>query len=922
MLLGRQSEIAAVGRALATARAGESSALLLRGEPGIGKTTLLGHAVRSAGPMRVLFARGVPFESDVPFAGLHALLLPALGSIDRLTAVQAGGLRGALGLGERVGADRLVVGAATLSLISVFAEEGPVLIAVDDGHLLDRASAEAIAFAARRMFADPVAILVAIREGEPSPLLEAGLPELGLGGLDREAGLALLERGAGGPIPAETADRVLRATGGNPLALVELAEEALTLPVTAAHVPLPIATTVERAYLRRALALSAGARLALLLLSASPASGWELIERAGAELGVARPALDEAAAAEGLVRLRRGRIEFRHPLARAALYHAAGAEQRRAAHRALHRVMTDPDQADVRAWQLAAAADGPDAEAAEALAEAAVRARARSAHASAASAMEESARLTEDDGPCAARLREAAENLWLAGRPERVMELLETARGITEDPVLRLSIDSLRGHVAMRRGAVEDGYHILWEAAVGAVGIDRRASIRLLADAAIGSYGAGRPAQMLRATERALELLRPDDPPHLAILARVGFGISAVMAGRGDEGPRALRAALPLMREVEAHGSDPLMLMCAGFVPIFLREASAGRELLEWAQTMARDRAPTAVLPTLLFMLGRDAATTDRWTLARAHYEEAARLARETTDSAEVAAALAGLAWLDARQGRVEECRAHAGAALDLAGRLGMHFYRAWALIALGEVELGSGTPGAAAARFEACQRLLGEIGMEDPDLSPAPDLVEAYARGGDAEAARRTAEGLQAAAISKGQPFALARAVRSLAVVAPDGEYAPLFETALGHHGQTPDTFERARTQLAYGERLRRSRRRGVARVQLRAALEAFDRLGAEPWAERARAELQATGETARRRDDSTRLQLTPQELHIALSLAGGRTTRETAARLYLSPKTVEYHLRNIYGKLGVRSRDELRTALGEPGGEDDSGS
>jgi class 3 adenylate cyclase len=357
--------------------------------------------------------------------------------------------------------------------------------------------------------------------------------------------------------------------------------------------------------------------------------------------------------------------------------------------------------------------------------------------------------------------------------------------------------------------------------------------------------------------------------------------------------------------------SDPLLLMCAGVTGLWLREAEAGRDLLDSALVQARDRAPTAALPAVLFFLARDAFATNRWALARAMYEDAMRVARETTQLMWLAGPVSGLAWLDALEGRADTCRANAAEGLQLAGPLGMVLYKSWAMIALGMLELGLGHPEEALRHLSECDAFLDEIAITDPDLSPAPDIVDALVRLGRESDARQEAARYAAAAAAKRQPFALARAARAQAMVADDQHFAELFAVALKHHESTSDTFERARTQLYFGERLRRARKRVEARKHLRAALKAFDELGAAPWGERAMGELQASGETARVRDERYRQQLTPQELQVALTLAEGTTTREAAARLYLSPKTVEYHLRHVYDKLEIRSREELRAAL-----------
>jgi DNA-binding CsgD family transcriptional regulator len=635
-----------------------------------------------------------------------------------------------------------------------------------------------------------------------------------------------------------------------------------------------------------------------------------LVNRAAAAIGLELSDVGQAEAARGVVTQRGNRVEFVHPLARAAIYHSASPADRRAAHKALAKVMTEADDVDRQAWHLASAASGWDATAATALEAAARRARESTGYAAAASAWKESARLTEPLELRARRLFNAAENAWLGGRAEDAVESLDAARKLAQALELRVEIDSLSGSIAMGRGSVAEGYRLLVGAADAIAPLDRLKAIRILAEAVISSMGAD-PSEPLNIARKALALSRDDDPAESAILARVPYGASVILAGHGSDGPKHLHDSVALFQMVAADNADPLLLMCAGVVGLFLREAEAGRDLLERALRQAREHAPTAALPGLLFLLGRDAAATDRWQLARAQYEESARVARETTQVRWVAGALAGLAWLDALEGRANECRSHAAEALSLTEQYGWGFYKAWAMIALGQLELGLGHPDTALEHLQSCEKFLVDISLNDPDLSPAPDIVDALVRLGRLGHAREAADRYGLAAKAKGLPFALARAARARALVAEEDGYVEEFKTALRYHDATPDIFERARTHLYYGERLRRSRRRVDARKELRAALKAFHQLGAAPWAERAMSELHASGESARVRDDSSRQQLTPQELQVALTLAEGATTREAAARLYLSPKTVEYHLRHVYDKLEIRSREELRTAL-----------
>jgi DNA-binding CsgD family transcriptional regulator len=341
--------------------------------------------------------------------------------------------------------------------------------------------------------------------------------------------------------------------------------------------------------------------------------------------------------------------------------------------------------------------------------------------------------------------------------------------------------------------------------------------------------------------------------------------------------------------------------------PMWLREIGSGRDLIERANERARGLAALGLLPHVLNFLGRDQATTDQWQAAEATFDEAIRLARETGQRSELAAALAGIAWLEARQGREQRCREHATDARALTEELGMGTYYVWTIQALGDLELALGRPAEALPHYRAQAAALRERGIADVDLSPVPELVDVHLRLGDVDAAVAELPPFLAGAEEKGQPWALARAERSRGLVADGDEMESHFERALELHARTPDVFETARTRLAYGARLRRARKRIRARDELHAALEAFERLGAAPWADQAGAELAATGATARRRDPSTLDELTPQERQIARLLADGKTTRETAAAVFLSPKTVEYHLRHVYQKLGISSREEL---------------
>jgi DNA-binding CsgD family transcriptional regulator len=901
VLLGRDRERRGIERVLARARSGASAVLALHGEPGIGKTALLDYAIAAADNMALLRARGAESEAQIPFAALLEVLRPALKALERIPDRQRVALEAALALRPGVAQDRFAIGAATLSLLAAAAEERPLLVVVDDAHWLDDPSAQALRFAFRRMLADPIAVVIAAREGEPSLLDGSGLPALRVGGLDLEATAQLLGGPAGG-----LAERLHGATAGNPLALLELAARADDLALAFDAAPLPVGTTISRAFVARLDPLDEATRRALVLAAASDTGDLAMLERAARPAGVdlARLAVAEDA---GLLSLRAGSVEFSHPLMRSAIYGDAPPAQRRDAHRALAAALPDRD-VDRRAWHLAAAAVGGDDRAAAALEQAGARARERSAYGAAAAAYERAGRLSTDPGRRARLLWQAAEAAWPAGLPDRAVVLLDEARTAMADPAILVAIEHLAGRIATLRGPVMRGHEILTAAAPQA---DPDRAVDMLAEAVSACFYAGRPAAMLAAAEQARALLSADAPARSRFLAAMAIGTARVVGGDGAAGAEAIREAVAIATAAPELRQDLGLLPWLANGPLFLRQADVGRFLVQEALATARARSAVGALPHLLNLIARDQATTDRWAVAVATYREAIELARESGQRAQLAFGLAGLAWLEARRGREAACRDLAAEALTLVVDVGTDLHGVWATAALGELELGLGDAGRAVEHFERQEARLGELQITDPDLSPAAEQTDAYLRLGRDDAARRAAGALMVAAQAKQQPWALARAHRCAGLVAAGEDAAVHFERALELHARTPDAFEAARTRLAYGERLRRERSRTLARAQLRAALETFERLDARPWAERARGELAATGETLRRRTESSLDALTPQELQIGLLLAAGRTTREAAAALFLSPKTVEYHLRHIYRKLGIRSREALAARL-----------
>jgi hypothetical protein len=511
MFVGRDSEREAIERVLQRARSGESATLVFCGEPGIGKTALLQHAEERARGMQMLRARGVESEAHIPFASLLELLRPALGVLDRIPEPQAIALQGALALRPARAQDRFAVGVATLSLLATYAEQGAVAVLVDDAQWLDGPSAEAMRFAVRRLVADPIAVLVAVREGEPSLLDGTDLPTVRIGGLSREEAASLLDW-----LAPDAAARLHDATAGNPLGLIELSREADELALAPAGAPVLVSARISREFLRRVGELDEGERRALLLLATSDGGDLALLDRASRRLGVELSALS-AAELSGLVSVRAGSVEFRHPLMRSAIYAGARPEERRAMHRALASALPDRD-IDRRAWHLAAAAVGVDKQASAALEQAGVRARDRSAHATAAIAFERAGRLASDGERRARLVFAAARQTWHAGSVLRAVALLDEARAATGERVRRLEIDELAGHIATRQGPVMRGHAILTAAAEHA---DPERAIAMLVEAIGACFYAGNPAEMLVVAERASGLVPAGAPVRTRFLASI-----------------------------------------------------------------------------------------------------------------------------------------------------------------------------------------------------------------------------------------------------------------------------------------------------------------------------------------------------------------------------------------------------------------
>ncbi|WP_374975261.1 AAA family ATPase [Microbacterium trichothecenolyticum] len=914
MLAGRQAEQQEIDRLGAAARLGTSGVLAVRGEAGVGKTALLDDTVARLDGMRVLHATGLESEREIPFAALLQLLRPALGSLEDIPPAQAAAIAAALSLPgasrPAVGSDRFTIGAAVLSLICRLAEDEPVAVVVDDLHLVDEPSSQALVFAARRLAADPVIALFGVRSPDGDDLV-AALPSLALSGVDLDAARTILSNASGEPIPDERVRVLHQATDGNPLAMLELRGADLDVVESIeTGLPLRVPRAVVDAFGKRLSGLDDDCRDALLVAAVCGAD-LRFVTAACAAYGVDVAGLDEAEDL-GLVTVRHGHVAFRHPLLRAAVYSGASAAARRAAHAAAAGAAS-PGDVDRRAWHLAEATSHPDAAVAGLLAAAGDHAGSRAAYSVASGAFERSARLTPDPGVRASRLLQAADAAWAAGDGERTIALLDRrtreagadrAGERADDDVREIE---LRSSVAARTGSLREALGLLLRAADRAASAD--AATVALADAVHATYYLGDARTASRLADR-ITGLRPEVVTTRAhALGLMACGMARTLSGNG--GADEIRAAVPLLETDPDLSRDPRRLSWLMLAPLYLRDATSGARLRELVEEV-RGATGIGALPALLFHVAVDQATTTAsWVRAEANFAEAIRLAADTGQRTELAMSLAGLARLDSRAGRASECRAHGEEARSQCAARDIHVGEAWVGHALGDLELSLGRPDAATKLFADLTKLLARLGLDDVDLSPGPEYADALVRVGRREEAITVANSSRSRAAAKGQPWALARGDRAMGIAAPDDEWDGWFDSALAWHGQTLDRFEQARTHLAYGERLRRAGRRVDARAQLRRALEDFSELGATLWRDHAATELSATGEHVRASSGSAVSDLTPQELQVSVLLADGRTTREAAAALFLSPKTVEYHLRKVYMKLGIGSRAELADAL-----------
>ncbi|WP_207928775.1 LuxR family transcriptional regulator [Actinomadura sp. 6K520] len=910
-LVGRRTELEAVERLLAEARAGRSGALAVFGEAGAGKTALLEHAraVAAQSGFRVESSVGLQAETQFVFGALHQLSTPLLERLDALPGPQQTALRVAFGQEAGAAPDRFLVGLAVLTLLAEVAEERPLLCVVDDAQWLDEASAQVLAFVARRVAAERVVLLFSLRDPADDGDLRsfAGLPELRLSGLTESDARALLAAAVPVPLDDGVRDRVIAEARGNPLALLELPRSGPPMRL-AGGFELPDALSVPRriedGFRRRSEGLPAETRLLLLLAAAEPTGDAATLWRAAEDLGI-DPAAAAPAEAAGLLEID-SRVRFRHPLVRSAVYQARAEPDRRRVHGALA-AATDPrSDPDRRAWHRARAVLGTDEAAAAELESSADRARARGGSAAAAAFLQQAAALSPEPAPRASRALAAAQAKHEAGASETALELLAIAAAGPPDALQAARLELLRAQIAfhLTRGIEVPG--ILLDAATMLAPLDaalaRETYLHALDAAIITGGGAGHGVREVAEAARAAP--RPPGPPGPSDLLLDGL-VTTFTQGY-EAGVPGLRRALEAFRDHEpgAGGTngveDRRWLWHAGRTATALFDDESLHVLAARHVRLAREAGALVTLPAAL--LFQSVAMTLGGELERAGElaAEQAAIAAATGAVPLLHAQLILAAW---RGRRDETAEVHTAIVRDAADRE-RGTETSLAQYALAVLHNGLGDyPAAQEAAARACES--DELSHSNLAL---PEFIEAACRAGRPEHAIGAMDELSSRTRANGTPWALGLAARSRALITAGPAAEEHYLEGIGQLGASTMVGHLARTHLVYGEWLRRERRRQDAREQLRIAHELLVNMGAEAFAARAARELRAAGEHPRKRTAQPTDALTPHELQIARLVATGATSREVAAQLFLSPRTIEAHLRNIFRKLDITSRRQLK--------------
>ena len=887
-------------RSLDGALRGSGGVLVVHGEPGVGKTALLEYAIHAGREFRVARTVGVESEMELAFAALQQLCSPFLELMDRLPQPQRDALAVAFGLSVGPAPNPFLVGLALLGLLAEAAEARPLLCVVDDAQWLDSASARALAFAARRLLAEKIALMFATRELSEAL---AGFPELHVQPLGRRAARALLESVLPAPLDARVLERIVAETRGNPLALLELPRELSPTQLAGGFglpAALPLSASIEEGYTRRLARLPHDARRLLLVAAADQAGDPALVWRAAERLGIAEAGAQTAESEDLLVLS--PRVVFRHPLVRSAVYAAARPDERRAVHQALAEA-TDPEvDPDRRAWHRAQAVSAPDEEVAGELERSAARAQARGGFAAAAAFLERAAALTPEPSRRAQRALAAARTKFEAGALDEALDLLETAEsGTAVDDVLQAHVHLLRAQIAFASRRGSDATPLLLAAARELEAVDPSLSRATYLDALSAAMFAGRLAPgggVVQASQAALAGPPMPSVPRPSDLLLQGLALRST-EGYAAGAPLLKQALSAFQREDVLTPQEAGWLWFASWVALFMWDDHAWKVLFTRTLDLVRQTGGLSALPFVLGSGSSVYAFVGELKTA-AVLEDELRAATEATGIAAVPYGRLSLAALRGREAEfsdltrtmVVEAEARGeGLALTVAEFLSGALYNG-----LGRYETALAAV-APAERFYA----------EGPAIWTLTELIEAAVRCGQPERARRAFERVQETTRPAGTDWALGIEARSRALLDDGDDTEELYREAITRLRRTTIRVQLARTHLLYGEWLRRERRRLDAREELRTAHELFRDFGVEAFAERARRELQATGERARMRAVETLDQLTPQETQIARLAVEGNTNREIAARLFISASTVEYHLRKVFRKLDVKSRAQL---------------
>ncbi|WP_203973069.1 helix-turn-helix transcriptional regulator [Planotetraspora silvatica] len=895
VLRGRHDERESLRRLLAGARTGSGGAAVLLGATGMGKTALLDLAAAEAHDFTVLRVCGVEPEAQVAFSGLHALLRPVTAALAALPPARAAILLRVIELG--VADAGLALPAAVLDLLSAVADRKPLLVCVDDVHLLDTASRDVLFFAARRVSGERVVLVFTADDRYCGP---GGVPSRVLAPLDGAAIRELADELAPVRLGDDLRASLERIARGNPLALTELVGSLTPEQLAGTAAPpgsLPPAGRLWRAHAGRLAGLPSDTRDLLLLMAADPDLDTATLLRA---TGPRCPLIGlEPAESANIVQAVDDRYVFSEPAMRAVVYDGASAARRRAAHRVLANLLDPGHQRLRRAWHRAAALDGPAEELGDELAAAAEAARRQGGHPEPFLAFERAAELTEHGDVRSARLASAARHASIAGLPQHARSLLARLRSLTISEETRGRAELLHGSLELLAGETASAHDKFLAAAGWLLDRDRALGIRALVRAAEASYFAADNQRFIAIARQAAAVRRSDDSPATQLMFEYLAGLAATFKGRHTEAAGPLRRVLRLASTVR----NPAMPVWAGVASLLLGEDGHAHMLATRAVEIARNRGNDSALPHLLESVIQAEIWMGRYDSVAANAMEGLRLAQETGRLNAAGHHLAWLALTAAVQGDEETCRIRAQAAFELADAHGLGVAAALGNWALAHLDLAAGRVADAAARLGA-ERRNNHVVVR---VMATPTFIEAAARTGDREQAMAALRVLDRWADSTRSPDRLALAMRCHALLAGPGEAERLFRDALDLHQQGSCEFETARTHLLFGGTLRRSRRPTAARKHLHDALETFERLGARQWAAQAGGELRAAGQAVRPGLAQNTDQLTAQQLQIARLVAEGATNREVAARLYLSPRTVEHHLRNIFAKLGIRSRVEL---------------